>query len=64
MGESDRKEKGERRKWSQSGLNYDATADPYTCVWKTDKAWAGTYRQLTVKLNDDSLHAALFNFTK
>ena len=35
-----------------SSLSYDATLDQYTYVWKTDKAWFGTCRQLTVRLND------------
>jgi hypothetical protein len=48
-----------------SSLAYDATTNQYTYVWKTDKAWAGTCRQLRVKLNDGTLaHAANFKFTK
>jgi predicted metallo-beta-lactamase superfamily hydrolase len=47
-----------------SSLNYDATADQYVYVWKTDKAWAGSCRQLRVKLADGSLHAANFKLTK
>lgn len=31
---------------------YDATSDLYTFIWKTDKAWAATCRQLVVQLND------------
>jgi nidogen-like/carboxypeptidase family protein/HYR domain-containing protein len=45
---------------SPSGLQYDAASDTYTYVWKTDKAWAGTCRQLTVALTDGSTHTALF----
>jgi hypothetical protein len=48
----------------QSSLNYDATADQYVYVWKTDKLWAGTCRQLRVKLADGTLHAANFKLTK
>jgi hypothetical protein len=33
-------------------------------VWKSDKSWAGTCRQLQVKLADGSLHVANFNFTR
>jgi len=47
-----------------SSLNYDATVDQYIYVWKTDKAWAGTCRQLVVKLIDGTFHQADFNFTK
>ncbi len=34
----------------------------YNYVWKTDKAWAGTCRQLTVKLNDGTVQIANFQF--
>jgi hypothetical protein len=52
-----------------SSLSYDATADRYTYVWKTDKAWSnadsgGPCRQLVVKLKDGSIHRADFEFTK
>jgi len=47
-----------------SSLNYDATSDQYIYVWKTDKTWAGTCRQLRVKLADGTLHAANFKLTK
>jgi len=43
-----------------SGLNYDAAADQYVYVWKTDKSWAGQCRQLRVKLADGTVHAANF----
>jgi hypothetical protein len=45
-----------------SSLNYDAAADQYIYVWKTDKIWAGTCRQLEVKLNDGFTHIAYFKF--
>ena len=45
---------------SQSGLQYDPASDTYTYVWKTDKAWVGTCRQLTVTLTDGTSHTALF----
>ena len=45
-----------------SSLTYDPLADQYTYVWKTDKAWAGTCRQLSVTLNDDTVHTADFQF--
>jgi hypothetical protein len=34
----------------------------YTYHWKTDKAWAGTCRQLIVKLVDGTYHRANFSF--
>lgn len=34
----------------------------YDYVWKTDKAWAGTCRRLTVTLAGDSTREALFSF--
>ncbi len=45
-----------------SDLSYDAALDRYNYVWKTKKAWAGTCRQLVVKLNDDTAHRATFKF--
>ncbi len=45
-----------------SSLSYDATTDTYTYVWKTDRAWRGTCRQLSVKLNDGTTHTANFQF--
>jgi predicted outer membrane repeat protein len=47
-----------------SSLSYDPTTDTYTYVWKTDKTWAGTCRQLTLKLSDGSEHVANFRFNK
>jgi len=47
---------------SSSSLAYDATIDQYTYVWKTQKAWAGTCRQLVVILKDGSIHTANFFF--
>lgn len=46
-----------------SSLTYDATADQYTYVWKTDKAWTGC-RTLTLKFVDGKSYHANFNFTK
>ncbi len=48
----------------QSSLTYDPIADQYVYVWKTDKAWAGTCRQLVVRLADGTEHVANFTFTK
>ncbi len=47
-----------------SSLSYDAAADQYNYVWKTDKLWAGTCRTLTVKLIDGTIHQANFRLTK
>ena len=35
-----------------SALRYDAASGRYAYTWKTDKAWAGTCRQLTLTLAD------------
>jgi hypothetical protein len=45
-----------------SSLSYDALADQYIYVWKTEKSWVGTCRQLQVKLSDGTLHTANFKF--
>jgi hypothetical protein len=45
-----------------SSLQYDPATQRYSYVWKTDKAWAGTCRQLIVKLIDGTEHIALFQF--
>jgi hypothetical protein len=53
---------------TNSGLQYDATTNApygqYIYVWKTDKAWAGTCRQLDVKLIDGKTSSAKFQFKK
>jgi hypothetical protein len=43
-----------------SSLTYDAATDQYSYVWKTEKAWAGQCRQLTMKFVDGSQHIANF----
>jgi hypothetical protein len=45
-----------------SGLSYDATTNTYSYTWKTDKKWAGSCRQLVLKLVDGSEHIAGFQF--
>ena len=45
-----------------SGLVYDAGSGHYGYVWKTDKAWSGTCRQLTLQLADGSVHRTGFGF--
>jgi hypothetical protein len=44
-----------------SSLTYDAGADQYVYVWKTDKSWSGC-RQLIIQLNDGTVHIANFQF--
>jgi len=38
------------------------TTDQYTYVWKTNKAWAGTCRELLVRFVDGTIHVARFQF--
>jgi hypothetical protein len=45
-----------------SGLSYDAASGQYTYTWKTEKVWAGTCRQLTLRLADGTDHTANFKF--
>jgi hypothetical protein len=47
-----------------SSLSYSASSDQYTYVWKTDKSWSGTCRELRIRLDDGSLHTAEFRFDK
>ena len=45
-----------------STLTYDAASDRYTYLWKTDKNWAGSCRNLELKFSDGSVQTALFDF--
>jgi hypothetical protein len=45
-----------------SSLTYDPTADVYTYIWKTDKAWAGSCRQLVLQFADAGTTTARANF--
>jgi hypothetical protein len=49
-----------------SSLSYDGTVNPptgqYIYVWKTDKAWVGTCRELDVMLVDGTTRSAKFKF--
>lgn len=47
-----------------SSLSYSADSDTYTFVWKTQKTWAGSCRQFELRLDDGTLHTALFDFRK
>jgi hypothetical protein len=45
---------------SASGLSYDPVTGQYAYTWKTDKAWAGTCRELVLRLVDGTQHRARF----
>lgn len=45
-----------------STLSYNAIADQYSYVWKTNKAWKGTCRMLVVRFIDGTDHLAKFRF--
>jgi len=45
-----------------SSLAYDPASGLYSYVWKTDKVWAGTCRQLVLGLADGSFQRANFKF--
>jgi hypothetical protein len=47
---------------STSGLHYDAGTSTYNYVWKTNAAWSGSCRMLTLKFADGSSKQALFAF--
>jgi hypothetical protein len=47
---------------SASGLRFDPASGQYVYSWKTDKVWAGTCRQLNIRLVDGSSHLATFQF--
>ena len=45
-------------------LTYDTKTGQYSFVWKTDKTWAGSCRQLSLKFDDWHTHTVSFRFTK
>ena len=47
---------------SASGLHYDAGANQYVYVWKTEKSWGGTCRTLVLKFIDGTTQKANFRF--
>jgi hypothetical protein len=55
---------GETVTAGNSSLTYDATANQYVYVWKTEKTWAGKALRLTVTLADGTTHVARFVFVK
>jgi hypothetical protein len=49
---------------AKPGLIYDPLSGQYVYAWKTEKAWAGTCRQLQVLLADGTSHLANLQFVK
>ena len=47
-----------------SSVSYDVATDAYTYVWKTDKSWANSCRELQVKLTDGEVYTARFTMRK
>jgi hypothetical protein len=47
-----------------SSLQYDAATGQYIYVWKSEKSWAGSCRQLQVKFADGTTQFANFSFTR
>ena len=47
-----------------SSLHYDLTSDQYIYVWKTEKGWANSCRQLVAVLKDGNLYRANFKFIR
>ncbi|HWQ15372.1 MAG TPA: ExeM/NucH family extracellular endonuclease [Roseiflexaceae bacterium] len=47
-----------------SSLAYDAATDTYIYVWKTNKGWVSTCRELVIQLDDGTVHRANFMFVR
>jgi hypothetical protein len=47
-----------------SSLSYDPTTGLYTYIWKTEKSWAGTCRQLTVRFIDGQTYTLNFKLVR
>ena len=45
-----------------STLTYDAGTGKYIYVWKTERSWVGTCRQLQIKFADGTTRVANFHF--
>lgn len=45
-------------------LSYDAAAQTYNYVWKTEGSWSGTCRSFDMTLNDGSSHQTMFKFLR
>ena len=49
---------------STSGLVFDPATGRYAFVWKTEKAWTGSCRELQLMFRDGETYRARFTFTK
>ena len=49
---------------ANNGLTYDATADQYNYVWKTQSTYTGKCYRFDMQLIDGTTHSALFKFSK
>ena len=47
-----------------SSLSYDPVTGLYTYLWKTEKSWAGTCRQVSVQFFDGQTYFLNFTFTR
>lgn len=47
---------------TSNGLTYDATTGSYQFVWKSERSWTGSCRQLSLKFADGSEYRATFQF--
>ncbi len=45
-----------------NSFTYDPATDTYTYIWKTERSWAGTCRQLTVRVIDGQSYLLKFRF--
>jgi hypothetical protein len=43
-------------------LTYNGGPDRYTFMWSTDRAWASSYKELSLTLRDGTTHRAYVNF--
>ena len=59
-GDADDADPIEQTTSANQGLTYNPLTGTYTYAWKTDKNWKRKCATLTLKLDDDSEHAALF----
>jgi hypothetical protein len=47
-----------------NSLSYDAATGQYTFVWKTERSWAGSCRQLVLEFTDGTVRTAMFDFRR